>query len=314
MNLVAVVVTYNRLAHLKNTVTRSFEQSLNHLIVVNNASTDGTAEWLATVDDPRLEVITLEDNRGGAGGFHAGFAHAMSLADIDWLVCYDDDAWPQPGAFDAFRKCTFADDVAGVAAAVYLPTGQISEMNRPSINPFSSIRQMIRTAFGGRMGFHVSDEMYGSAKNIDIDYSSFVGCFLRMTAIRSFLGLPRAELFIYADDIIYTYGIRQAGLRHVFMPHVRFTHDCVTLVGQQDIYTPLWRAFYSYRNRLELFRLVSGRLFPLVVLMKLPGWVLTARHYDSPKRFLLVLSVAVWEGICRNFTRTHANVRALSDQ
>lgn len=313
MRIAAVVVTYNRLDKLKLAVSASLAQSIDRLIIIDNASTDGTAAWLAEQTDSRLEVHRLDANVGGAGGFQRGFAEAVTDPGTDWLVCYDDDAWPQDGALAAFRGLTLADDVAGVAAAVYLPDGRISEMNRPSFNPFGSLRQMLITGLGGRMGFHVDDQAYAATQLVDIDYSSFVGCFLRARAVRERLGLPRAELFIYADDIIYTFGIRQAGLRHVFAPTVLFNHDCGTLQAQQDVYKPLWRAFYSYRNRLELFRIVSGRLFPLVLLIKLPGWVAKMRHYERPWLFLRVLGRAVLEGLRRDFTRSHASVKSLCE-
>ena len=74
-SLVAIVVTYNRLDQLRKTVERLLESSaaeLTGLVVVDNASTDGTAEWLAAQNDPRLVNHRLETNTGGAGGFEAG--------------------------------------------------------------------------------------------------------------------------------------------------------------------------------------------------------------------------------------------------
>ena len=38
------------------------------LVVVDNASSDGTAHYLEGLDDPRLDVLRLETNTGGAGG------------------------------------------------------------------------------------------------------------------------------------------------------------------------------------------------------------------------------------------------------
>ncbi|HHC29215.1 MAG TPA: glycosyltransferase [Rhodobacterales bacterium] len=60
--LVAVVVTYQRLPQLRATLARLLETSPSHLDkiwVVDNASTDGTAAWLAEQSDPRLLVHTL---------------------------------------------------------------------------------------------------------------------------------------------------------------------------------------------------------------------------------------------------------------
>ena len=64
MNIVAVVVTYNRIELLKRTV-RCLQQNkpVSSIVVVNNGSTDATAEWLKT--QPGLIVIS-QANVGGS--------------------------------------------------------------------------------------------------------------------------------------------------------------------------------------------------------------------------------------------------------
>jgi len=313
-SIAAVIVTRNRIDKLKTTVSRTLKEPVQHVIIVNNVSIDGTKEWLDSLNDERLRVIHATENLGGAGGFYVGFKEVIDNTDADWLVCFDDDAFPQQDAIKSFRALELSDDIAGVAAAVYLPSGMIAEMNRPSLNPFGSLKELISTALRGRMGFHIDDTAYKSNETMLIDYSSFVGFFVRTKAITERLGLPRTELFIYADDIIYTLGIGKAGLRHVFAPTVRFTHDCGTLVNNQDIYKPMWRAFYSYRNRLEMFRMVSGILFPLIVLIKVPGWILKAKHYDDPITFRRVVWTAVSDGVRRDFGRSHDDVLRLTGE
>jgi rhamnopyranosyl-N-acetylglucosaminyl-diphospho-decaprenol beta-1,3/1,4-galactofuranosyltransferase len=198
IRIAAVVVTFNRLRQLQTTLQKSLQAGVDWLVVVNNASTDGTCEWLDDQTDSRLIVLNLPTNLGGAGGFHHGFEHVVKHLSADWLVCYDDDAYPEIDSLAVFRQMDIPPTVAGVAASVYLPDGRISEMNRPSRDPFESLRSLLRTIFKRRSGFHVSDDDYAQRGLIPIDFSSFVGCFLRTDAIRQHLGLPRSELFIYA--------------------------------------------------------------------------------------------------------------------
>jgi GT2 family glycosyltransferase len=310
-----VTVTFNRLEKLQRSVAAILSEPVDELVVVNNACTDGTREWLDSLDDARLKIIHLEENSGGAGGFYHGFLHVMTAGLSDWLVCHDDDAWPQAGALDAFRRIApeLAEDVAGVAAAVYLPNGDICEMNRPSFNPFRSASMLLSTFLNGRAGFHVDDATYHYGEGLaDIDCSSFVGCFLRVSFMRSQRRMPRKELFIYADDIIYTFGIKQAGMRHLFAPDIIFIHDCETLEETPGVYTRLWKTYYTYRNGLELYRLLSGYLFPLVFLAKLTGWLMKSHHYPSKTDYLRVLAYAVKDGLTRNFSRRHAEVLQLA--
>ena len=89
--IVAVVVTYNRLALLQRLVTRlTAVPQLDEVLVVDNASTDGTGSWL---EDAPVSSRTLPTNSGGAGGFHEGLAWAVERgADLVWLM--DDDGLP----------------------------------------------------------------------------------------------------------------------------------------------------------------------------------------------------------------------------
>ncbi len=96
--VVAVVVTFNRHDLLQTLVARLAEvrertPALVEVLVVDNASTDDTGEWLAGRSD--VTARTLPDNRGGAGGFHAGLRWAAEETDADLVWLMDDDGLPE---------------------------------------------------------------------------------------------------------------------------------------------------------------------------------------------------------------------------
>ena len=221
--LVAVVVTFNRLEKLKPTLARLLEtpdRQLDAVVVVDNASTDGTADWLAAQDAPRLVVHRCDTNGGGAGGFETGMRLARARFDPDWMVVMDDDARPAPGALAAFH----AEDRSGAeawGAAVFHPGPErrVCDMNRPAINPFWHRDVMWRTLTGqGRDGFHMGPADFApDAPKRDVDVLSFVGFFVSRAAITR-VGYPDGRLFIYGDDTLYTLGLARAGGRLVFDP------------------------------------------------------------------------------------------------
>ena len=98
MKIGAVVVTYNRLDKLKKAL-ESFEKQLYlpaYVIVADNASTDGTAQYLRQwqKEDAGFKkiILTMESNMGGSGGFYAGIKRAMEQ-EADWIWVSDDDAY-----------------------------------------------------------------------------------------------------------------------------------------------------------------------------------------------------------------------------
>ena len=317
--LVALVVTYNRRAQLHRTIDRLLAEDVDAVLVVDNASDDGSTEFLYKITDPRLHVIALADNIGGAGGFEQGLREVAARFDPDWCVLMDDDARPEPGVMSRFLARARTLERGGyeaVAGGVFYPDGRICEMNRPSRNPFWHIRSFLRTAIGGggRAGFHLADADYAGTDPLTIDAASFVGFFLSRKGVAR-AGFPNGNLFIYADDVIYTLRLTRMGGRIGFLPDLRFEHDCSTYrQGGGDIYRPLWKVYYNYRNSLLAYRVAAGPiLFWPVCALAVVKWRFRARHAgkDQPA-YIALLRLAVGDALRHHLTRTLTEVRRIA--
>lgn len=295
LRLAALIVTHNRLSALEVTLERLLAEAVDRVLVVDNASDDGTEGWLAGQDDPRLEVLRLPENLGGAGGFEAGLAEMTRRHDPDWTVLMDDDARPCPGALAAFRAeapaltATAADRTAAdvIAAAVVLPDGNICEMNRPARNPFWHPGTFLATLIGGgRRGFHLADAALApEAPPTEIDIASFVGFFISRTAVAR-AGLPEGGLFIYGDDVLYCLRLRRLGVAIRLLPAVRFEHDCGTL-DTGLLVRPPWKVYYLCRNGVGIARAAAGPVvFPLALAWYVAQWWRRGRHCRPGERAL----------------------------
>lgn len=314
--LVAVVVTHRRLGQLQTTLAALFAQPVSDLaavLVVDNASDDGTGAWLSSQTDPRLTVLSSATNLGGAGGFELGMRRAMQDLSPDWIVVMDDDARPEPGAFAAFHALDLAGHDA-FAAAVRHPDGTICEMNRPTFNPFWHKRVLVRALLGGGRGaFHLGPKDYAAPGLRTVDGASFVGFFVRAATVAQ-RGYPDPRLFLYGDDAIYTMGLTRDGHRIGFDPSVQFEHDSSTYSTQDPRIRPLWKVYYYHRNLLILYRMAAGIFFVPVLMLYGPKWLLRVRHYRGEGRqFLRLFALALRDGLLRRTHRPHAEIVALAD-
>lgn len=90
--LVSVIIpTYNRGSLIKETIESVLQQTYHNyeLIIVDDASTDKTADWIAE-NYPQLQLIRLSQNLGNAGARNKG----LQVAQGDFIAFLDhDDRW-----------------------------------------------------------------------------------------------------------------------------------------------------------------------------------------------------------------------------
>ena len=108
-SVAAVVVTYNRKDYLADLLPSLLAQTrpLQAIYVVDNASTDGTREFLDAeyADHPVVHRVYLTENTGGSGGFHAGVVRAYADGH-DWFWLMDDDVLALPDGLEGLLRYT----------------------------------------------------------------------------------------------------------------------------------------------------------------------------------------------------------------
>src|SRR5438874_13830050 len=91
------------------------------VIVVDNGSTDGSAEFVQAAF-PEFKLIPLDQNLGFAGGNNAGIREARG----EWIALINNDATADPGWLAALHKAVAEDERIGFAASrVVLTSGAL---------------------------------------------------------------------------------------------------------------------------------------------------------------------------------------------
>lgn len=255
MKIAIVVVTYNRMALLTECTQALLNQSYRDfdLLVIDNASTDNTAEFLAELmaADSRVKYYNTGANLGGAGGFAYGVKEALSQ-DYDYLWLMDDDSIPNQDALEKLVGATERLAAANkpfsfMSNAVLWTDDTLSNMNLPEFSDGYNKPKAIEL-------FEKNDtENYEAIRS-----GSFVGCFINCKCAKK-THLPVAEMFIYGDDMEYTrrlsliekgYYITDSVIIHKMMTNE--SPDVATAPMEK-----LQRYYYQARNSIYIAR-ISG--------------------------------------------------------
>lgn len=202
--IVAIIVTYNRRSAVVAAAEAVLAQDVppDHVLVIDNASTDGAASALRTAFGDRVDVVEMTRNTGGAGGFAAALEIALARgAATVWFM--DDDAIAQPTALGAlvaaYEQYPGADRPALVASHVVWVDGSTHRMNMPRRRRDASAADHRRATAVGCT---------------PIRTSSFVSVLVDARAARAEDPIV-ADYFLWNDDVEYTARLlrHRVGLR-----------------------------------------------------------------------------------------------------
>ena len=213
----AIVVTFNRKLLLLDCLDslRRQTKSINAICIIDNFSDDGTPEILfknGYIDTIVLDIITepveinffckdyrtgeiikvhyvrMNENTGGAGGFHAGVKRAYEKG-YDWFWLMDDDGKPDGECLNNLYKYNF--DYYFIAPLVIncnnhdeLSFGLYEEKQKKIIKKMSDIDSL------------------GNQDFIEGVANPFNGVLLSKKIVKN-IGFPMKEFFIWGDETEY---------------------------------------------------------------------------------------------------------------
>lgn len=214
------------------------------MVVVDNASTDGTASLLAS-DFPHTSVITLACNTGFAGGVAA----ALDSIHTPYVALLNNDAAADPCWLE--RSVAVLRAEAGVAAV----TAKLLLWEGGRINNAGVV--LTGAGYGADRGLGQPD---GPPYDAAVEVFGFSGgaAVLRTDAVRAAGGVP-ARFFLYYEDTDLSWRLRLGGWRIRYQPDAVVRHRHAATSNRDS---PMF-AYYNERNRLLMLLRCAPASFAL---------------------------------------------------
>ena len=264
------------------------------MVVVDNASTDGTPAIVAEFD---VRCINLDENIGFAAGCHAG----ANASHGSTLVFLGHDSVPEQGWLTPLVDALGEDRVgAAMATLVDADDPQVFNTSGGHLN-------YVGLAWISGMGDPIpADE----PPVVDVAFPSGSAMAIRADTWEAFGGF-RPELFMYLEDTDLGWRLRLAGLRVVRSSRSRVRH-------MYDFERSPSKMFYLERNRWILLGtnyrpMTLVALLPALATAEIGTCVVAARDKWLPLKFKAAISaIAGWPSWRSQRALTEAN-RTISD-
>ncbi len=246
MKITAVIVTYNRKELLVRNISSLATQSIkiDHIIIVNNNSTDGTEEYLKSqkvYNDKWIEIINLPENTGGAGGFSFGVMYAYNSG-FDYIWLMDDDG--RAANENTFRELILFAQYAynNLERKIFINSYVTYDGMQPSFGDFH----------GNQLVVNIRGKKYYYIEN---QANPFNGTLISREVVET-VGVPNKDFFIINDEMDYFYRCQHKGVYIATCFNSVYIHPKQKIIQRKFLcwhlvvfnFTP-FKLYYDIRNK-----------------------------------------------------------------
>ncbi len=250
-----IVVSHNHRHQLGRCLTLLVATTEAELILVDNASSDGSADFVEE-NFGSVRVIRSKTNRGFGGANNLGASQARG----EFLASLNPDTAVEPGWLDALIGTLDADPLAGLA------TSKILLLNEPErINTCGNDVHISGLTLCRGMGM----ERSAYSELGEVNAVSGAAFALRRELFHELDGFDE-EFFLYMEDTDLSWRARLVGWRCLYVPSSIVYHDYSLRFGP-------YKTYYQERNRyLLLLKSLHWRtmfaLLPVFLLGETVTW------------------------------------------
>ena len=207
-----VILNWNGLRYLDDCFTSLQAQTYSdfEVILVDNGSTDGSAEWMAE-HFPQVRMIRNETNVG----FAAGNNQAIRASQAEFVVTLNNDTRVEPGWLASLVAEAERDPGVGMCASKMLFADRPDTINSTGIS-----LDPVGIAWD-RRGGEADDGRETEPVQV---FGPCAGAALYRRSMLDQIGLFDEHFFAYLGDVDLAWRARLAGWRCLYVPHARVYH------------------------------------------------------------------------------------------
>lgn len=313
MDVTIIIASWNTRDILRNCLASIYEQTSDfpfEVIVVDNGSTDGSAQMVAS-EFPQVHLIANSENLGYAGANN----QAMAIAQGRYVLLLNSDTIILDNAIG--KMIPFADshpEVGVMGCRVLNP----DRSHQSSCFMFPSLFNMIfMTVYLSKL--FPSSKIFGRERMLWFDWEKtcevdvVVGCFMfaRREAIDQ-VGMMDNRLFMYSEETDWCYRFKEAHWKVVYTPCAEIIHlgrvSSAKMKPEMTLQLRGSMLYFYKKHRGRLAYILACLLVSLFFFLRIPFWLLkgicrkTSR--DSDFRIARTYSHGAfkaflgWKGLC----------------
>lgn len=234
MKINCVILNYNDADTTMKLVSqiRKYE-SLYQIVVVDNASTDDSAKRLKELEDEKVVVLLAETNRGYGAGNNLGVEYSFQISGATHAIIANPDVSFTETCIEGMSRIFYHAPDVGVVAATMEDATYGSQHNAWPLRNFTrellSMGPISRRLFRRFLEYPETYYQGKAAVHVDVVHGSMlmVDC-----AIFTDRGGYDEKVFLYQEESVLGWKMKQAGYRTVLLLNCHYRHEHSVSIGK----------------------------------------------------------------------------------
>lgn len=225
-HVAVVTVTYNSRASIEDFLASVRSQCSSELtvsiVVIDNGSTDGCAEYLRSA--PGLTLLEGHENLGFAAGVNMGRRHVPD--DADAIAFLNPDVTLSPGCLRSLADALTDPDIGVTVPRILDENGNLARTLRRDTTVLSALGDALFGEHARRRPAWLSDILllekdYASGR--EVDWASGAAWMMARDC-DAVVGDWLEEYFLYSEEAHTARRVRRAGFQLLYVPLAQLTH------------------------------------------------------------------------------------------
>lgn len=318
MNICAIIVTYgNRFHLLKRVAVACINNGISKIVIVDNGSPATNKVLLEELRDEfssTINIVRNEKNLGSAGGYSSGLQFAKNHSGSEYFLMLDDDNLIDESSFLELKRYWFQE----LSSEERCNSALLAlREDREYYVQFTKERNSDALLGADNSFMHYSlfstkgkdSKLLSDNSKIITPIAPYGGLFISSELLNK-IGLPMSSLFLYIDDIEFSYRITTSGGNIHIVPNSKVV-DIDQSWGSREsnknktFSSPVleekesFRIYYTFRNRVFFeynFRVKNKFCYFLNMSILLSKLFIKSIFSGKLKRMKLIF-LAVFDGV-----------------
>jgi GT2 family glycosyltransferase/glycosyltransferase involved in cell wall biosynthesis/peptidoglycan hydrolase CwlO-like protein len=208
-----IIPVFNQMNYTKQCIDRIRNNTAKpfQIIIVNNGSTDGTKEYLDSLQSSEFKIQHLNENTGFVNACNQG----AKIASGEYLVFLNNDTLPEGGWLEALISAMENfPNVGAVGAKLVYPDGKLQEAG--------SLVFSDSTPWNYGKGDDPEKPQYNYIR--ETPYSSAACLLIPRKLFEQIGGFDKRYSPAYWEDVDLAFEVRKRGLKVIYQPAARIIH------------------------------------------------------------------------------------------